>query len=124
MESHPHRLTSITAYRSLIDGPCTCCELIFQIQTDVVRKLQEERKDDKVHRNKETVISDKKEKKEKIEKLKTKDLIIITNEGIIIRIDINSISMMSRVTQGVRLINLRENQVVSSISVVDKEIEN
>ena len=53
---------------------------------------------------------------------KDKDLIIITNEGIIIRIDINSISMMSRVTQGVRLINLRENQVVSSISVVDKEI--
>ena len=32
--------------------------------------------------------------------------------------------MMSRVTQGVKLINLRENQVVSSISVVDKEIEN
>ena len=55
---------------------------------------------------------------------KDKDLIIITNEGIISRIDINSISMMSRVTQGVRLINLRENQVVSSISVVDKEIEN
>ena len=55
---------------------------------------------------------------------KDKDLIIITNEGIIIRIDINSISMMSRVTQGVRLINLRENQVVSSIPVVDKEIEN
>lgn len=55
---------------------------------------------------------------------KDKDLIIITNEGIIIRIDINSISMMSRVTQGVRLINLRENQIVSSISVVDKEIEN
>ena len=55
---------------------------------------------------------------------KDKDLIIITNEGIIIRIDINSISMMSRVTQGVKLINLRENQVVSSISLVDKEIEN
>ena len=55
---------------------------------------------------------------------KDKDLIIITNEGIIIRIDINSISIMSRVIQGVRLINLRENQVVSSISVVDKEIEN
>ena len=55
---------------------------------------------------------------------KDKDLIIITNEGIIIRIDINSVSIMSRVTQGVRLINLRENQVVSSISVVDKEIEN
>ncbi len=50
-----------------------------------------------------------------------KDLIIVTNEGIIIRLDINSISTMSRVTQGVKLINLREGQKVSSISVVDKE---
>ena len=28
---------------------------------------------------------------------------------------------MSRVTQGVRLINLKENSVVSSVSIVDKE---
>ena len=53
-----------------------------------------------------------------------KDLIIVTNEGIIIRLDINSISTMSRVTQGVKLINLREGQKVSSISVVDKEENN
>ena len=52
---------------------------------------------------------------------KDKDLIIITNEGIIIRLSINSISTMSRVTQGVKLINLREGQKVSSISVVDSE---
>ncbi len=50
-----------------------------------------------------------------------KDLIIITNEGIIIRLEIDKISQMSRVTQGVRLINLREGQKVSSISVVDRE---
>ena len=53
-----------------------------------------------------------------------KDLIIVTNEGIIIRLDINSISTMSRVTQGVKLINLRDGQKVSSISVVDKEENN
>ena len=47
------------------------------------------------------------------------DLIIITNEGIIIRLEINGISQMSRVTQGVKLINLREGQKVSSISVID-----
>ena len=52
---------------------------------------------------------------------KDKDLIIITNEGIIIRLSINSISTMSRVTQGVKLINLRYGQKVSSISVVDSE---
>ena len=51
----------------------------------------------------------------------TKDLIIITNEGIIIRLAVDKISEMSRVTQGVRLINLREGQKVSSISIVDAE---
>ena len=50
-----------------------------------------------------------------------KDLIIITNEGIIIRLAVDKISEMSRVTQGVKLINLREGQKVSSISVVDRE---
>ena len=52
-----------------------------------------------------------------------KDLIIITNEGIIIRLEIDKISEMSRVTQGVKLINLREGQNVSSISIVDTETE-
>ena len=44
-----------------------------------------------------------------------KDLIIITNEGIIIRLAVDKISEMSRVTQGVRLINLREGQKVSTV---------
>ena len=54
----------------------------------------------------------------------TKDLIIITNEGIIIRLAVDKISEMSRVTQGVRLINLRDGQKVSSISIVDSEENN
>lgn len=48
------------------------------------------------------------------------DLMIITISGIIIRLDMSSISTMGRVTQGVRLINLKENSSVSSISVVSK----
>ena len=52
-----------------------------------------------------------------------KDVIIITNEGIIIRIAVDKISEMSRVTQGVKLINLREGQKVSSISVIDTDTE-
>ena len=48
---------------------------------------------------------------------------IITNSGIIIRLDMNSVSTMGRVTQGVRLINLKENSVVSSVSVVNKNSE-
>ena len=49
-----------------------------------------------------------------------KDVMIVTNEGIIIRIDANQISTMSRVTQGVRLINLKDGQIVSSVAVIDK----
>ena len=50
-----------------------------------------------------------------------KDILIITNTGMIIRLAVDNISTMSRVTQGVKLINLKENQYVSSISVIDKE---
>ena len=51
-----------------------------------------------------------------------KDLIIVTNEGII-RLAVDKISEMSRVTQGVRLINLREGQKVSTVSIVDRAEE-
>ena len=49
------------------------------------------------------------------------DLMIITTHGIIIRLDVLSISEMGRVTKGVRLINLKENNKVASISLVEKE---
>ncbi|MDD6272926.1 MAG: DNA gyrase subunit A [bacterium] len=51
-----------------------------------------------------------------------KDVMIITKNGIIIRMDVNSISQMGRVTKGVKLINLKDNNKVASISIVDKEI--
>ena len=51
------------------------------------------------------------------------DLMIITNSGMIIRLPLEQISQLSRVTQGVRLINLKENQIVSTISIVDKDEE-
>ena len=50
-----------------------------------------------------------------------KDLMIITDSGIVIRISVDKISTMSRVTQGVKLINLKENNIVSSTAIVDKE---
>ena len=49
------------------------------------------------------------------------DLMIITTLGIIIRLDVASISQMGRVTKGVKLINLKEDNKVASISLVDKE---
>ena len=41
-----------------------------------------------------------------------KDLMIITESGMLIRLPIESISQLGRVTQGVKLINLKEEQKV------------
>ena len=49
------------------------------------------------------------------------DLMIITNSGIIIRIDVNQVSTTGRVAQGVRLIKLKDDQKVSSVALLDKE---
>lgn len=51
------------------------------------------------------------------------DLLIITNSGIIIRIDTQQISTLNRNTQGIRLINLKDNQKVSTVALVEKEID-
>ena len=53
----------------------------------------------------------------------SQDVMIVTNEGIIIRINVSQISTMSRVTQGVKLINLKDGQFVSSVAIVDNENE-
>jgi DNA gyrase subunit A len=50
-----------------------------------------------------------------------KSLLIVTEQGMIIRIPISSISQLNRVTQGVRLINLKEEQYVSTVSIITKE---
>lgn len=52
------------------------------------------------------------------------DLIIITDIGIVIRIPLEQVSKMSRVTQGVRLINLKDNQKVATVSISKKEENN
>jgi DNA gyrase subunit A len=49
------------------------------------------------------------------------DLAIITDSGIIIRLSLDQISQLGRVTQGTRLLTLKENQKVASISLVLKE---
>ncbi len=51
------------------------------------------------------------------------DLVIVTNTGMIIRVPLDQINVLGRVTQGVRLINLKDNQEVSNISLVEKNNE-
>ena len=55
--------------------------------------------------------------------LDDEDLMIITNSGVIIKIPMNQVSKMSRVTQGVRLINLKDDQKVTTIATSKEEIE-
>jgi len=51
------------------------------------------------------------------------DVIIITDTGMLIRMPLEQVSVLGRVTQGVRLINLKNNQMVSTISLVSHEDE-
>ncbi|MEC5301637.1 MULTISPECIES: DNA gyrase subunit A [Staphylococcus] len=49
------------------------------------------------------------------------DLMVVTNSGVIIRIDVEDISQNGRAAQGVRLIKLGENQIVSTVAKVNDE---
>ena len=49
------------------------------------------------------------------------DLMLITNEGTIIRIKVDSISILSRATQGVTLIKTTDNSKVVSIETIESE---
>ena len=53
-----------------------------------------------------------------------KDAIIMTDSGMTMRMSLDQISILGRTTQGVRLINLKNNQKVATVSLVDKNEEN
>ena len=48
------------------------------------------------------------------------EIMIINTEGIVIRMECASISILGRITSGVKLINLQENDKVASIAKVRK----
>ena len=49
------------------------------------------------------------------------DLMIMTDSGIIIKLPLEQVSTLKRATQGVRLINLKEDQKVSTVAIVAKD---
>ena len=51
------------------------------------------------------------------------DIIITTDEGTIIRLDVDNVSTLRRNTQGVRLMHLKDKQVVTSVTVLAKQDE-
>ncbi|ARJ50889.1 DNA gyrase subunit A [Staphylococcus lutrae] len=51
------------------------------------------------------------------------DLMVVTNQGVIIRMEVSDISVNGRMAQGVRLIRLDDSQYVSTVAKVKKEPE-
>ena len=51
------------------------------------------------------------------------DLIIITDSGVLMRMSLEQVSTLKRATQGVRLINLKDNQKVATVALVEKTEE-
>jgi len=51
----------------------------------------------------------------------SEDLMLITVHGILIRMDVNDISVTGRSTQGVKLIRLGENETVATVAKVEKD---
>jgi len=50
-----------------------------------------------------------------------KELVIMSNNGMAMRMSLDQISTLGRAAQGVRLMNLKDNNIVSTISLVEKE---
>jgi DNA gyrase subunit A len=48
---------------------------------------------------------------------------IITKNGITIRLNVNTLRVMGRATQGVRLINISDNDEIAAVTKVDHEEE-
>ena len=53
----------------------------------------------------------------------TEDIMLITINGVLIRMDVNDISTTGRSTQGVRLIRLSEDEIVATVAKVKKDID-
>ena len=49
------------------------------------------------------------------------NLMIMTDSGIIIKLPLEQVSVLKRATQGVRLINLKDDQKVATVALVEKE---
>ncbi len=53
----------------------------------------------------------------------TYDLMIVTENGTMLRIPVSGLRVMGRATQGVRVINLRDNDSIASVAYVEMESE-
>ena len=115
---------------NLDGGDCICCEVVNEDSLIVlvtengygkrtyVRDFRQTKRGSKgvlalnVTEKNGTIISAKKVNDDN-------NIIIITDEGITIQLPINQVSILGRITQGVKLIQLKENQKVAAISIIN-----
>lgn len=57
----------------------------------------------------------------RVDNIDNYDLMLITDTGIVMKMPLEQVSVLKRATQGLRLINLKDDHIVSSIAVVEKE---
>ena len=55
----------------------------------------------------------------KVDTVEKNNLVIVTNSGIVMKMPLSQVSILNRNTQGTRLINLKDNQVVSTVTIVE-----
>ena len=51
------------------------------------------------------------------------DIMVITVDGILIRTSLKEVNVVGRNTQGVKIIRIKDNEKVSSITVVNSDVE-
>ncbi len=118
---------------NLDSGKCICCEIVNEDDTILLVTEKGYGKQTKVRDFRQTSRGSKGVKALNITNKnggivaikiveETKELVIMTDSGMTMRMPIDQISVLGRATQGLRLINLKDNQKVSTISLVDKEI--
>ena len=119
---------------NLGDSECICCEIVNEDDTILLITEKGYGKQTKVCNFRETKRGSKgvkalnlTEKNGSIIDAKVsyenKDIVIMTDFGMTMRMPLNQVNTLSRNAQGVRLINLKDGQKVSSFSLVDHEEE-
>lgn len=119
---------------NLENSKCICCEIVHEEDTIILVTEKGYGKQTKVCEYRQTKRGSKgvkalniTEKNGNLVCIKIveddKELVIMTDSGMTMRMPLDQISVLGRVTQGLRLINLKDNQKVSTISLVDKIIE-
>ncbi len=117
---------------SLGDSTCICCEIAKEDSTILLVTEKGYGKQTKVEEYRQTKRGSKgvkalniTEKNGNLVAVKVakdnQDIIIVSNTGMTMRMPLEQISVLGRVTQGIRLINLKDEQTVAAISLVDKE---